>query len=114
QEGLQRLGRILVFLVGFFALGCVLNAAITVLITTLMSVRSRLWEIGILRAHGLSSRDVLSLFAIQGVVIGGGAFLAAAGAVWLLEPWLRGLVVQAFALKTTAALNGSPFEGSLW
>jgi ABC-type lipoprotein release transport system permease subunit len=113
QDGLRRLAHVLVFLVGFFALGCVLNAGITVLITTMMSVKSKVWEIGILRAQGLGTRDVLSLFAAQGALIGGGAFLLAVAAVALVEPWLRGVVSQALAFNASV-LSGSPFEASLW
>jgi hypothetical protein len=114
QEALQWLGRILVFVVGFFVTGCVLNAAITVWITTMMNVKSKTWEIGILRAHGVGNADVLATFATQGLLVGTAAFACAAALVWLLEPLLRTLVCHAFALKGGGVLTGSPFDASLW
>jgi ABC-type lipoprotein release transport system permease subunit len=94
--------------------GCVLNAAITVWITTMMNVKSKTWEIGILRAHGVGDRDVLGIFGTQGLLVGAGAFAVAAVAVWLLEPILRAGVSYAFSLKAGGVLTGSPFEPSLW
>jgi putative ABC transport system permease protein len=114
QEGLQRLGCVLVAVVGFFAFGCVVNAAITVLITTMMNIRSKTWEIGILRAHGVHGGDVVTLFACQGVLIGSAAFAVGAAAVAVVEPLLRGLVCQAFSWKPGTVLTGSPFQASLW
>jgi hypothetical protein len=114
QEGLRRLGCVLVAVVGFFVFGCSLNAAITVLITTMMNIRSKTWEIGILRAHGVPSRDVVLLFTCQGLLIGMAAFLAAAVLVAVGEPLLRSLVCQAFAWKPGTVLTGSPFQFSLW
>lgn len=114
QEALRWLGRVLVFVVGFFVLGCILNAAITVWITTMMNVKSKTWEVGILRAHGVGDCDVLGIFGTQGLLVGAGAFAVAVAAVWLLEPVLRSGVRYAFALKADGVLMGSPFEPSLW
>ena len=114
QEGLRRLGRILVFIVGFFVLGCVVNASITVLVATMMNVKSKIFEIGILRAHGVRVREVVGIFASQGLTIGLLAFLVAAAAVFALEPPLRTPVRQAFAVEPGTVLVGSPFDGGLW
>jgi putative ABC transport system permease protein len=78
-----------------------------------MNVKAKTYEIGILRAHGVGGGRVLAVFGVQGVLIGLAAFAAAAGAVWLLEPSLRGLVAAAFGLKSGAVLTGSPFEAAL-
>jgi ABC-type lipoprotein release transport system permease subunit len=114
QEGLARLGRVLIFIVGFFVLGSILNGAITVLVSTLLNVKNKTWEIGILRSHGVSTGDVVGIFLIQGLVIGLAAFVLAAGFVLAVEPWLRGIVCQAFALKPGTVLTGSPFDLELW
>jgi hypothetical protein len=114
QEGLRRLGRVLVFVVGFFVMGIVLNAALTVLISTMMNVRSKAWEIGILRAHGLGNGAVVGIFAAQGLLIGAAAFACAALATGLLEPLLTRVVCETFSLKEGAVLTGSPFKPGRW
>ena len=114
QKSLRRLGRVLGLVVGFFVLGCVVNAAITVFVATLMNVKSKIFEIGILRAHGLRRRAVIGIFASQGVLVGTLAFLTSVVGVWLLEPGLRTVVRQVFALEGEGLLAGSPFELELW
>ena len=114
QDNLRRLGRILVFVVGFFVLGCVLNASITVLVATMMNVKSKIFEIGILRAHGVRAKEVVGIFASQGLAIGAVSFLCACALVALGEPWLRDGVRQVFGLDSGGLLAGSPFDGSLW
>lgn len=114
QESLRRLGKILVFIVGFFVLGCVLNASITVLVATMMNVKSKIFEIGILRAQGVRVRAVLGIFASQGLAIGALAFVVAALCTLALEPLLRGPVRQVFGLESGGVLAGSPFEAGLW
>ena len=114
RQGLLRLARVLAIVVGLFALGGVLNGAITVLITTMMNVKSKTFEIGILRAYGFRHRDVLGIFLSQALAVGVGAFSLAAAAVWVLEPYLRHLLCQAFWLEADAFLIRSPFAAALW
>src|SRR5262249_8535063 len=66
QQGLQKLGRVLVSLILLFVVGFVFSAVITVFITNAMSIANKTHEIGILRAHGLSAIDIVSIFGIQG------------------------------------------------
>jgi len=114
QEGLRRLGRVLAFIVAVFVLGAVVNAAITVAVATMMNVKSKIFEIGILRAHGLRRGQILGIFAAQGLIIGASAFVMATGAVLLLEPTLRGVVRQVFGLDDASVLAGSPFDARFW
>ncbi|MCB9897400.1 MAG: FtsX-like permease family protein [Planctomycetes bacterium] len=114
QRALQRLGRVLGFLVVFFALGCAANAAITVCVATMMNVKSKIWEIGILRAHGLRRGQVLSIFASQGACIGLLAFVLAVLVVLLVEPLVRSGVLGLFSLEGSELLQGSPFELRWW
>ncbi len=114
QEGLRRLGRVLVFVVGFFVLGCVLNAAISVCISTAMNIRAKVYEIGILRAHGVGNGRILAIFGAQGTLIGTAAFLVAVGFVFLLGPALQGLIGEAFGLKDGLCLTATPFDPALW
>ncbi|MCP3918185.1 MAG: hypothetical protein GY711_21760 [bacterium] len=114
QGSLRRLGRVLGFLVGFFVLGCVVNAAITVFVATMMNVKSKTFEIGILRAHGVRRSQVVGIFASQGLAVGALAFALSAALVWFLEPRLRSIVRQVFALQSDGLLAGSPFAAELW
>ena len=95
HAGLLRLAKVLTLLVGLAVLGCVLNGAITVLISTLMSVRAKTFEIGILRAHGFRDREVLAIFLLQAVLLGGLALVFAVAVVGLAEPWVRELMCGA-------------------
>jgi len=114
QQNLRRLGRVLAGIVVVFVLGCLVNASITVLVATLMNVKSKVYEIGILRAHGLRRREILSIFATQGAVVGTLAFVAAVLVVLLLEPRLRVVVRQVFQLREGSVLAGSPFDVQWW
>lgn len=115
QEGLRRLSRILVFVVGFFVLGFVISAAMTVGITTYMHVKNKTFEIGIMLAHGVRRRDAWGVFVAEGLGIGLTAFVLASLAIALVEPVLRQLTCQAFGLDAATMLPGSPFDaGRLW
>jgi len=113
-DALATLGRVLVFMVAFFVLGCVLNAAISVLVATLMNVKSKIWEVGILRSFGARTSDIFGIFLAQAVIVGSLAFLVSAGAVALLEPQLRRLIQSAFSSKVAGVFEGSPFSVNLW
>ena len=112
QASLERLGRVLAAIVIVFVLGCLVNASITVFVATLMNVRSKIYEIGILRAHGLGRRKVVGIFAFQGLVVGVFAFLLASAVVFLLEGRLRAVVEQVFGLAEGGVLAGSPFDSN--
>ena len=112
HHGLLRLARVLTLLVGLAVLGCVLNGAITVLISTLMSVRAKTFEIGILRAHGFRDGEVLAIFLWQAVLLGGLALALAVTVVGLAEPWVRELVCGAIGIARLAFVAVSPFSMS--
>lgn len=114
QQGLRRLGRLLVFVIGFFVFGCVFNSAITMWISTLMNVKSKTWEIGILRANGAGSGWILAVFGAQGLLVGMAAYAVAAGLVAALEPALRSGVCQVFGHRQGLILSRSPFDLTLW
>jgi ABC-type lipoprotein release transport system permease subunit len=115
QKDVRRLGRVLVAIVVFFVSAYVLIAAITVGLTTALSIQSKVWEIGILRSLGVPSRDVLGIFLLQGLVLGVTAFITALGIFALVEGPFRRLAAQALAIREPAFLQGSPFDaGLLW
>lgn len=103
QAGLRKLAAALLLLIASFVLGCVGNAVITVAIATMMNVRAKLWEIGILRAHGAGAGDLLGILSIQGALIGSAAFVVGCAVVITGEPALRRLLDQAFRLPLTAS-----------
>jgi hypothetical protein len=98
QQGLRKLGRILVFLVMLFVVGFAFNAVITVLITNAMNIANKTHEIGILRAHGLGAFEIVSIFGIQGVVCGMVAFVLGSALMVGVEPLLTGLLRETFKL----------------
>lgn len=112
-EGMLRLAQVLALLVGLAVLGSVLNGAITVLVSTLMSVRSKTFEIGILRAHGFRDGEVLLIFLFQAVLVGLLAMAFAAAVVFLVEPVIRSLVCNATGIRATAFVAASPFSRSV-
>jgi hypothetical protein len=112
-EGMLRLAQVLALLVGLAVLGSVLNGAITVLVSTLMSVRSKTFEIGILRAHGFRDGEVLLIFLFQAVLLGLLAMAFAVAVVVLAEPVIRNLVCNVTGIRATAFVAASPFSRSL-
>jgi hypothetical protein len=115
HEGLVRMAGVLVLLVGLAVLGCVLNGAITVLVSTLMSIRSKTFEIGILRAHGFRDGEVLAIFLLQAVVLASFALLLASTAVYVAEPPIRGLICQAMGIRPGMFSVASLFTpSSVW
>ena len=114
QEGLRELGRVLGFVVSFFTLGCIVSAVLNVLVATMMNVKSKTWEIGILRAHGVGGGAILGLFAVQGLAVGLGAFVAGTTLVALFEPNLRSPLTRAFSLPDASILGSTAFTAAPW
>jgi len=115
QQGLKELGRVLVGLVGVLVLGTVLGASLTVFITTMMNIQSKIREIGILRTQGAGRWDILGIFGVQGLLVGGAAFVLGSAAVLLGEPLLRTRVGAAFNLPMGEIVTSSlGSEGTWW
>ncbi len=102
QQGLYKLGRVLVFLVLLFVVGFLSNALITVLLSNAQMIAHKTHEIGVLRSLGVSAREIVSIFAIQGAVGGAVAFLAGGLLVAAVEPFFSGLVLDTFRLPAEA------------
>ncbi len=107
QQGLRRLGQALGFVVIAFGLGCLVIAGGMIVVTTIMNVHTKRWEIGILKAHGMKSSSILSIFAIQGGVVGVNAFLVGVGFVAALEPVLRRWIAASFKIPMEMVVTGS-------
>ena len=86
---LMRLGQVLTIFIIIFALGCAINGCLSVLITSLMHVRSRFRELGILRSLGAKTCDIIQIYASQGIIIGVVAFVCSGLVVTIVEPLLR-------------------------
>jgi ABC-type antimicrobial peptide transport system permease subunit len=102
----------LTLLVGLAVLGCVLNGSITVLVSTLMNIRAKTFEIGILRAHGFRDGEVMAVFLLQAVILGTLALAVATAAVYLAEPIFRELFCGALEIRTAAFATSSLFARS--
>jgi hypothetical protein len=102
QEGLGRLARVLVFLVALFGGGFLAKAWITVLTTAAMSIATKTHEIGILRSLGLQARQIVSIFALQGMILGLAAFVGGTLLSVVLEPLFTRLIHDTFHLPADA------------
>ncbi|MCY2987569.1 MAG: ABC transporter permease [Planctomycetota bacterium] len=107
QEGLNKLANVLAAIVAMFVFGSLVNAVITVSITTMMNIRMKINEIGILRAHGVGAGQVINIFGLQGAVIGAMAFALGSVIVQFGEPYLREQIAQTFKIPTDSVLIGS-------
>ncbi len=86
-------------------------AAVGIVNTILMSVFSRIREIGILRAYGMTARDIKRLFTLEGLALGlaGSTLGVALGAALDLLLVVRGLSMSAIS----NSLGSLPISGVL-
>ncbi len=77
RRWLAHVERMLSVLVSVFVVGNLVNGVLAVWVTARLNVRTKLREIGILRVHGLRPREIATLFAWEGALIGAAAFVAA-------------------------------------
>lgn len=104
----------------FGLIGCItLLAAICSIFNTLLAaVERRTREIGILRALGASKVDVLTIFLIEGVLIGVTGSLMATGVIKLLSMQLNQFVLTRLAadpdFQRLASLSPSVFAYPYW
>ncbi len=82
--------------------------------TILMSVYSRVKEIGILLAYGMKAREIRNLFITEGAIIGaiggaGGALIGIAGTAYMV---IIGIPMQALIGKVD--MGGLPLAGTLY
>ncbi len=106
QKGLAQLARSMVALLAFLMVGLMVNGGISTWISGMMNVDRKKYEIGILRACGASRADVLAIFVVQGLFIGGLAFCIAA-TLTLFESALRPYVCAVLSLRPET-FNGTP------
>jgi ABC-type lipoprotein release transport system permease subunit len=90
KDSKQKASYMIVFMI-------LLIAAVGIVNTILMSVYSRVREIGVLRAYGMTPRDIRSLFSREGLVIGAIGSLAGLVLGGALVLWSRqGIRLSAF------------------
>jgi hypothetical protein len=115
QEGLKKLASVLGAIVAMFVFGSLANALITLSITTMMNIRMKIHEIGILQAHGVSAGQIINIFGLQGAILGAAAFLMGSVMVFFGEPFLRQRIAETFKLPTENFLSGSIFSpATVW
>lgn len=66
-----------ILLVGLIFMCTIVGGIITVASTSLLNTKTKLYEIGILRSHGVSTTYILALFLLEGAIIGFVAFVVA-------------------------------------
>jgi ABC-type lipoprotein release transport system permease subunit len=88
-----------------------LIAAVGIVNTILMSIYSRVREIGVLRAYGMTRRDISRLFLLEGLAVGlvGSALGVAAGCAFDLYMTGVGIDLTSFA----AGMGSIPIAGVL-
>lgn len=98
----------------FIILIVLLIAAVGIVNTILMSVYARIREIGVLRAYGMSPKEIKRLFTLEGVIVGavGSAAGVALGAltVW----WMASVGVDIASLIGDIDMGGLPLKGTLY
>jgi putative ABC transport system permease protein len=87
-------------------------AAVGIVNTILMSVYSRIREIGVLRAYGMTRGDISRLFTLEGLALGviGSILGVALGALFDLFMILKGLSITSFA----GVMGSLPLSGVIY
>jgi putative ABC transport system permease protein len=87
-------------------------AAVGIVNTILMSVYSRIREIGVLRAYGMTRGDISRLFTLEGLILGfiGSVLGVALGALFDLFMVLKGLSITSFA----SVMGSLPLSGVIY
>jgi hypothetical protein len=91
-EGLRTLGQVIRWLVALLVFGYLASTLLTVPAASALDIRSKMRDIGILRAHGLGCRDVVTLFGLEALIVGLGAFVSGSAIAVALEPVVRSLI----------------------
>lgn len=98
----------------FIIMVVLLIAAVGIVNTILMSVYARIREIGVLKAYGMSPKDIQRLFTLEGIIIGvvgsAGGVLFGAALVW----WMATSGVPMGALIGKVDMGGLPMSGTLY
>lgn len=101
-------------MVAFLTSGCLVIAGINVSSTTMMRLEQKTYEVGLLRTHGVSSGEIITIFAVQGLVLGVVSSAVGFAFVALVEPYLGALVGQTFRLPISTIVPGSFLSTAPW
>ncbi|HUX39198.1 MAG TPA: FtsX-like permease family protein [Rectinemataceae bacterium] len=91
-----------------------LIAAVGIVNTILMSVYSRVREIGVLRAYGMTAKDIKKLFVREGLIIGAIGSLAGLVMGGGFVAWLHGSGMSLGAMFNGLDLGAFPANGVLY
>jgi len=98
----------------FIIMVVLLIAAVGIVNTILMSVYARIREIGVLKAYGMSPKEIQRLFTLEGIIIGAvgsaGGVLFGAALVWYMVT--TGFPMGAIVGKVD--MGGLPLTGTLY
>jgi len=98
----------------FIIMVVLLIAGVGIVNTILMSVYARIREIGVLRAYGMSPKEIRQLFTLEGVIVGAvgsaGGVLFGSAMVWLMA--VKGISIAAMVGKVD--MGGLPLSGTLY
>jgi len=87
-------------------------AGVGIVNTILMSVYSRIREIGVLRAYGMTPREISRLFTLEGLALGlfGSVLGVVLGALFDLYMVVKGISIEAFS----SAMGSLPLGGVIY
>lgn len=104
-----------IIMVVFIAGTILLSASQNVFLSAETNVQSKSWEIGLLKALAISDRDIMSVFMIQGTILGLlGYLLGVLFAAFVDLVLLRWILAKAFGERVTDILSGSLFASENW
>jgi ABC-type lipoprotein export system ATPase subunit len=114
MEHLARMQRTLLGVVLFLVLGGLLMAGLVTGLGTTQHIQQKTWEIGVLRALGVSRREVMGLFVIEALLLGVVGFGCAFAAFVAGEAWLRRVAAEALQLPAATFCAGGPLDRDAW
>ncbi|HND54049.1 MAG TPA: FtsX-like permease family protein, partial [Pirellulaceae bacterium] len=112
RAGLWRLLQVLVGAVVLFSLGCWLLSILLVGATAMINVSAKVWEIGVLKALGMTNGAIARVYWLQGIMLGCVGFLVGSVAAVVLERVTSKVLHSMFGLS--GSLDGDRLASPQW
>ena len=115
QQHVNRLGKVLAFLVILLVIGSIAGAFVAVTLTTLMNTKNNIYEpAGIYPSLGGTKALTLKIFTLHGIVLGTISFLVALVSSWFVVEGVKSLVKIGFNFPIDQITRHSILSGYFW